>query len=356
MTAKSPRILFIRRDNIGDLVCTTPLFTAMRQRFPNAYLCALVTRYNRAVLDHHPALDKVVAYTKAKHLDAGESVIGSYVARLRLMLELRRERFDYCVLAAPGYQTRALSLARWVNASHVVGFVEAGKAHSSLIDMPVPWQFDAALSETEDVWGLSRAFGIEGTPGPLQVVPSPDEVTQLSPMVHELRRSNNRIVGIHLSARKPSQRWPAERFAALMNALHQSYRCGFVLLWAPGSFDNPRHPGDDEKAATVRAATDHLPVLPLATQALEELIAAISLCDDFICADGGAMHLAAATGKPIVALFGQSSTVRWRPWGVPYRSLQTPSFDVADISVDEVANAYAALRHELESPLKSSAK
>lgn len=348
MTARSPRILFIRRDNIGDLVCTTPLFNAVRRHFPNAYLCALVTRYNRAVLDHHPALDKVVAYTKVKHLDAGESVIGSYLERLRLLLALRRERFDYCVLAAPGYQKRALLLARGVGAGHVVGYVEANKPHSRLIDKPVPWHFDASFSETEDVWGLTRAFGIEANPGPLQVVPSPDEVAKLASTVHALRGRNRRIVGIHLSARKPSQRWPTERFVGLMAALHQTYGCAFILLWAPGSADNPRHPGDDEKAAQVRGTTGDLPVLPVVTHTLEELIAAISLCDDFICADGGAMHLAAATGKPIVCLFGQSNIVRWRPWGVPYRSLQAPSFNVADITVTEVATAYGALREELE--------
>lgn len=348
MNEGAPRILLIRRDNIGDLACTTPLMDALRTRFPDAYLCALVTRYNRAVLDHHPALDKVVAYTKAKHLDRGESVLGSYVDRFRLLRDLRRERFDYCVLAAPGYQVRALSLARWVGARHTVGFVESHGRRSRLIDLPVPWRFDPALSETEDVWGLARAFGIEGEPGPLRVTPSPAEVARLSPRMSALAAGGRRIVGIHLSARKPSQRWPAARFAELMRELHRAHDCAFVLLWAPGAADNPRHPGDDDKADEVRRATGDLPAFPVATHTLDELIAAISLCDDFICADGGALHLAAATGKPIVCLFGHSDAVRWRPWGVPYRLLQAPSRDVADIGVAQVAAAYGALREERE--------
>lgn len=346
MSSKAPRILLIRRDNIGDLVCTTPLFSALRERFPKAYLCALVTRYNRAVLDCHPALDRVVAYTKAKHLDAGESVLGNYWQRLKLMLELRRERFDYCVLAAPGYQKRALSLARWVGARHVVGFVEPSKPHASLIDMPVSWHFDSTLTETEDVWRLGEAFGIKGVPGLLQVAADPGEVARLSPAMAAVDR--RRIVGIHLSARKPSQRWPVGCFVDLMHRVHQERDCAFMLLWAPGAADNPRHPGDDSKAAEVQAATRDLPVIPMATQTLEALIAAISLCDDFICADGGAMHLAAATGKPVVCLFGKSSAARWRPWGVPCRLLQKPSHEVADISVEEVAAAYSSLCGELE--------
>ncbi len=347
MKHSSPRILLIRRDNIGDLVCTTPLFDALRRRFPDAYLCALVTRYNRAVLDGHPALDEIVAYTKTKHLDAGESVFRNYVARLRLMLDLRRRRFDYCVLAAPGYQRRMLALARWVGARHVVGFVEPDKPHARLIDIAVPWRFDPAQTETEDVWGLGQAFGIEGVPGALCIVPPPDAAARLAPEVQVLR-AGRRVVGIHLSARKPSQRWPAAHFAGIMHALHDVHGCVFMLLWAPGAADNPRHPGDDDKAAAVRTATAGLPVLPVPTATLAELIAAISLCDDVICADGGAMHLAAAAGKPIVCLFGHSSAARWRPWAVPYRLLQAPSMNVADVSVADVVRAYADLRYELE--------
>ena len=63
----SPKILVIRRDNIGDLVCTTPLIVALRQRFPQAWLGAWVNSYNAPVLDGNPDLDQVFVYTKGKH-------------------------------------------------------------------------------------------------------------------------------------------------------------------------------------------------------------------------------------------------------------------------------------------------
>lgn len=347
MSDTPPRILLIRRDNIGDLVCTTPLIDALRQRHPDAHLAALVTSYNRAVLEHHPALDRVFAYTKAKHLDPGESVLACHWQRLRLLLQLRRMRFDYCILAAPGYQKRSLGLARFIAARHVVGFVEADKPHSPLIDRPVPWHFDPSLSETEDVWGLARAFAIDGPPSRLSLGVAPAEEAAVAAEVAALP-AGGRLVGIHLSARKPSQRWPAARYVDLMANLHRDHGCRFLLLWSPGAADNPRHPGDDEKAAEVMVAARGLPTLPLPTETLDRLIAAIGSCDDFICPDGGAMHLAAALGKPIVCLFGHSDATRWRPWGVPYRLLQPESRNVGDIGVSEAAAAYAALREELE--------
>ncbi len=108
-----------------------------------------------------------------------------------------------------------------------------------------------------------------------------------------------------------------------------------------------QHPGDDEKAARVLELAAELPLVAAPTRRLEELIAALAACDAVICCDGGAMHVAAGLGKPIVCLFGQSSAAHWHPWGPPYELLQTPSMDVKDISVDAVARAYAKLRGTL---------
>jgi len=62
-----PRVLVIRRDNIGDLVCTTPLISALRKRYPGGHVAALVNTYNEAVLARNPDVDAVYAYEKGKH-------------------------------------------------------------------------------------------------------------------------------------------------------------------------------------------------------------------------------------------------------------------------------------------------
>jgi ADP-heptose:LPS heptosyltransferase len=93
----------------------------------------------------------------------------------------------------------------------------------------------------------------------------------------------------------------------------------------------------------IRDRLPDLPLLALSTQRLPELIAGLSLCDRVVCSDGGAMHIAAALGKPIVCLFGNSDAARWHPWGVPHVVLQKESRNVADISVDEACAAFAQL-------------
>jgi len=149
-----------------------------------------------------------------------------------------------------------------------------------------------------------------------------------------------------VSARKPSQRWPEARFAEAMRALHEDTGARVRLFWSPGAQDDPRHPGDDDKAARLVALAGGVPVKAVRTTTLPALAKGLAACDAFVGADGGAMHVAAALGKPVVALFGDSDATLWRPWGVPQRVLQPASRDVADVSVEEVRAAFRDLARE----------
>jgi ADP-heptose:LPS heptosyltransferase len=331
----------IRRDNIGDLVCTTPLIFALRERYPGAHIAALVNTYNEAVLAGNPALDAVHAYEKGKHRGESRSLLTVYAERLRFLARLRREKFDYAILATPGYAPRSLSLARLIGARHVLGYTERGKSHRRL-DMALPYDGRTSAHEVELVFALLKALGIDGPPPAARVFPSDEERRAVGEELSALG-SGTPVVGVHISARKRSQQWPAENFASLMRAIAEVRKARFMLLWAPGDPDNPRHPGDDEKAHAVVQACSGLPVLPVPTTTLSRLIAALSLCEYVVCADGGAMHLAAALGKRILCFFGDSGPERWRPWNARHELLQPVSRDLKDLSVTTAFAAFERL-------------
>jgi ADP-heptose:LPS heptosyltransferase len=321
------KILIIRRDNIGDLVCTTPMIRMLRQRWPQAWIAALVTRYNAEVLAGNPDVDAVFAYQKAKHRGAGESRGAIYWQRLKQVVALRRARIDLVLLPASGAQPSAERLARWIGAGRVLRQADPAPA--------------TPLHAVEQCAALLRQAGIAGDPPALVLRPDPAAAAAVRQRVAP---GAGPLVAIHVSARKPSQRWPAERFAALLGELHRRHDARFLLLWSPGDEDNPLHPGDDRKAARIVAAARGLPLLAHPTHALRELIAALSLADSVVCSDGGAMHLAAGLGKPIVCFFGRSDPRVWRPWGVPHVVLQAPSREVSDVAVEEALAAWEALR------------
>lgn len=319
------KILVIRRDNIGDLVCTTPLLRALRQRFPQAWIGALVNSYNAPVLAGNPDVSEVLAYRKAKHREPGESLLAAHAARLRLVWRLRRMGIDDVILAAPAQQPSALRFARWIAPRRILG----GR------DAPLP-------HEVEKVFAALAAYGIAGPPPACRVVADAQRVAALRARL-PAGFAGRPLIALHVSARKPSQRWPAERHVALLRALHARLGAAFLLFWSPGAADNPRHPGDDAMAAAITAQCRDLPLCALPTPELADLIAGLACAGQVVCSDGGAMHLAAGLGKPIVCFFGRSDAPRWHPWGVPHVLLQKESGEVADITVAEAEAACTAL-------------
>ena len=332
--------IVIRRDNIGDLVCTTPLIHALRERYPKSRLCVLVNSYNRPVVENNPDIDEVYAYTKAKHREQGQSLLGVYRHRLRLMRALRRQNFDYAIIAGPNFLPRVLRLARWIRPEHILGFTEAGKRGARHIDLGVPYTLPHPLHEAEDVFRLLAPLGIEGEPPAMRVFPAASAVAQAQAALREKKLAPENIIGVHISARKPTNRWPAEDFVNLIRRLREKHAASFMLFWSPGSASNPRHPGDDEKAQEIMNALSDFPILAYPTDRLDQLIAGLALCRAVVCSDGGAMHIAAALGKPILCFFGKSDRTRWYPWKARHVLLQPPSFDVADIGVDEAVRAF----------------
>lgn len=342
MSKDQRSILIIRRDNIGDLVLTTPLFAAIRRRYPDAYLAVLVNSYNAPAIAGNPHVDEIFAYTKGKHA-AGGSLLKAYWQRILLIWQLRQRHFDEIILPNGGFAARALSFARRLKPGRIIGFV-SDQSPTRGIDVPIVHADGARLHETEDIFRLLAPLDVAPPIPALTVVPDPALAEKIaSQLPPDFRAAQGPIVALHLSARKEKQRWPVERFAELAHRLHAAYHARFLVFWSPGDENNPFHPGDDGKAAKLLADIAELPVAPVRTEALAELIAGLSLADYAVLSDGGAMHLAAGLGKPLVCFFGNSPAARWHPWGVPYSLLQKPSEDVSDISVDEATAAFARL-------------
>jgi len=340
------RILVIRRDNIGDLACSTPLIAGLRSLYPTARLDALVNSYNRAVLADNPHLDHLYAYTKAKHRGKDESVLSVHLHRLALFWQLRRNAYDLAVLAGDGNVTRQLRFARLLAARQTLGFAAPGSKLAAKLTLSV-LPADGG-HEVERSWSLLGVLGALGKP-PAMEVRANDVVKEqvLGQLVKQGFNPESPTIAVHISARRPKQRWSAERFAELLPMLYQRHGNQILLLWAPGKEDDPHHPGDDCKASTVlstiRKTNPEMPLYASPSHRLEQLIAGLSLSHLLICADGGAMHIAAGLGLPIVCLFGDADAERWAPWGVPCRVIQSETNDVAAIDCHQVLSAFSEL-------------
>jgi len=322
-------ILVIRRDNIGDLVCTTPLLAALRGHFRGARVEVLANSYNAPVLAGNPDIDRVHIYQKLKHLGDDGGTISALGGRIALLWSLRRNRYDVVVVASGARDLRAVRLARKLAPRRIV-----------LSDDPASGQH-----EVERTFTAARSLGVQGPIPALRVVANATALNRARRAVENAGHDTTRkVIGLHISARREMQRWPAVRFAELSMALHE--RCGatLMLFWSPGGEDHAQHPGDDEKARTIQElVAEKARLVAWPTAGLEALIGGLAACDAVVCSDGGAMHVAAGLGKPIACFFGDSDPARWRPWGVRHTVLMAGSRRVEDVPVQYAFDSAASL-------------
>lgn len=339
MRSGSPRILVIRRDNIGDLICTTPLLRALRQRYPQAYLAVLVSSYNRDVLEGNQDIDEIFVFLKRQQKSHGHGTLATLWHRWKLMRTLRQQKFDEVILANGGWR-----YAKDIRGTRMVGFHERDNPDHQQPDLVVPLPDGPQLHEVEKLGRLADALGIPNALGPLTIHPAADvRQARLAELVSRGFDPTQSAVAIHISSRRPQQRWPITSFAEFMHKLYREKPTQFLVFWSPGAGNDPLHPGDDENARHLLELCRDITAFACPTRQVRELVAGMSLCHRVVCSDGGAMHVAAALGKPILCFFGDSIVAEWRPWGVPYALLQPASKAVPDIPVEEALAGFRSL-------------
>ena len=318
-------ILIIRRDNIGDLLCTTPLMMGIKEQLKVNRLDVVTNAYVAPVLKGNDFIDTLYVYQKLKH--GHTSFLKVIYERLKLLYNLSQHHYDY-ILA---FDARSLKLTR---------FLRKTKVLTPVID----W---TNQTEVERAWELGQRMGLKGLPGPLKLP------LHLYNPTSDIK--NRQTLGIHISARRTKQQYPVTEWATLIRKLHDTDpKLTFHIFWSPGDNQNPMHPGDDEKANTLKNALKNLPTQFISTPTLESLIEGIQNCGSMIMCDGGAMHIAAALNRPIIALFGDSNAKRWRPWGVPYTIMQSETDDVKDIEPSKIIDAWLHLINSISTHKKSN--
>jgi len=338
------KILFIRRDNIGDLICTTPAIHAVREKYPAAKIGILVNTYNADVVNNNPDIDKVYIYEKAKHAP-DKSKLSVWFNNLKVLREIRKEKYDIAI-GCGSYSPRLARYTFLTGAKTRIGYIKKGLEQSKFYNMPM-FEPEKTLHEVENTYNLLSPLGINGVPSSLRAFPMDDEAEKIR---NSLNMSGSKketpLIAFHISSRRPENRWPAEKFIELGNLISNHSHAAILLLWSPGSEKNVYHPGDDEKAEIIKQSIKPEPIVYKTTR-LRELIAALSLSSLVVCCDGGAMHIAAALKKPVVTIWGSTNPDKWAPWRTEHIILKNGR-DASMVPVDDVFAAVNTLFKQRE--------
>jgi heptosyltransferase II len=295
---------------LGDAVMTTPALGAVRAAFPEDVLTLVARPAVAELFRHHPHVDEIVVYDKpGKHAGAAGTV--------RLARELRRRRCGRAILFQNAFNAALLAFLagvpdRW-------GYATDGRRF--LLSRAVAVTEEAlSLHHVEYYLRLVSDLGIPRPASPAMRL----HVTDAERAAMRARLAGlgvpeeRRILGINPGATYGSaKRWYPERFAAAADALSEEWGAAVVLMGT-----RPEMPIAGEIAAAMRRR----PVDLSGRTSVRELMALLSLCTFLVTNDSGPMHIAAAEGVPLAAVFGPTNPRTTSPW--------TPLAKVVRVDVD----------------------
>ncbi len=297
------RVLIIKPSSLGDVVHALPVLAALRAARPDAHIAWLVSNSFAPLLEGHPMLDEVIRFDRARYgrMLRSPRILADF---LRFVRRIRREDFDLVIdlqgLARSGF------LAGASGARVRVGFANAREGAWMFYNRRVRCPADVAHAVDRNLC-VARAIGLNVGPPQFPLGLRDEELAaareRLAAAAGEPLES---FTAVCPGARWRTKLWRSERLAALIDRMHELGMPRCVLLGSSA---------DRDLTGEIIADCRSEPVDLVGGTTLRELVALLSLADRVICHDSGPMHIAAALGKPITAIFGPTDPSRVGPYG-----------------------------------------
>lgn len=303
--AQVKRALVVKLRHHGDVLLTSPLFTALRNHASGIEIDALVYDDTRAMLEENPSISKIFAVDRNwKSMPALHRAGHEW----HLLRQLRERRYNLLIHLSE--HPRGAWLARALGCAHAVAPDYSNRSKfwrrsfTHLYSLPknphrhmVEWNLDAlrriGLQPTAEERALVLVAGGKGE----------SEADQLM-REHGLKEKS--FIHVHPAARWSFKCWPEHRNAALIDALITRGE-SVVLTAAPESIEL-------DYVSRIAALCRSKPTNLAGKLSLKGLAALTARAKLFIGVDSAPMHIACAMGTPVVALFGPSGEKEWGPW------------------------------------------
>lgn len=314
---KNSSNILIRATNwLGDAVMITPAIARIRESFPKARITLLANPLVGQLFLGSPWVDRVMVFDRAR-THAGVR------GRWRLARELRREAFDAAIIFPNSFDA---ALVPWLAGIPVrLGKVSDGRG-LLLTGRYRPQEQVPPCHEVEYYLDLVRHFGITGQATAPRLFTTPEEDRSAAEFLagHGIG-AGDILLGINPGAAYGSaKRWYPARFAQVAQELAHAWGARVVIFGGPD---------ETAIAADIDAGLGGDCLNVAGRTSVRQLLALIKRCNFFVTNDSGPMHMAAALGVPLVAIFGSTD-----------HSTTSPYTDQALIVRKDVACAPCKLR------------
>jgi lipopolysaccharide heptosyltransferase II len=295
VTSAPGRFLIIKLRAIGDVLLSTAVIRNLRTAFPSARIDFLTERASRQVVEGNTDLDEVLVFDPSSQNG------------LALMSRVRRRRYDLVidlfgnprsalVTLASGAKRRVGYRFNWRTYCYNVRITpRGGEVHNLEFNLDALRGIDVPVTHTEVTFPVAQ---------------NDDEFA--ARLFRDADLDGRFVVSLNTGGGWESKRWGIEKFAELGDAIASEYGARIVVVWGPGERPNAVRLSELMKAPSV--------LIPETD--LKQLAAILRRCTAMVTNDSGPMHIAAAMGVPLVAIFGPTNPEFQGPVGTRHEIVQ----------------------------------
>ncbi len=299
------KILILKPSSLGDVIQALPVLRLLKLHLPKSEIYWWIDPGLAPLLENDPDLAGIFLF----HRKRWSSPL-HWNELIESILKMRRKKFDW-VIDLQGL-ARSGTFAWLANGGLTVGVADSREGAPGFYDTAVP----RPCQETHAVdWYLNVIKSV-GVPIHNNFIWLPPNV-KIQDAIHKKWAANQtRWIVLNPGARWLNKRWPAEYFADLAKRLAaQNRETRFVILGGK----------EDQQLGEKIAETEPQRCLDLTGKtSLPEMVEWIRLSELIVTNDTGPMHVAAAFGKPVIAMFGPTNPKRTGPYGQIDRALRIP--------------------------------
>jgi heptosyltransferase II len=281
------RVLLIQTAFLGDTLLTLPLAARIKRALPDCRLTVLTLEGMAELFRKSPDVDEV-------RIDRKRGEDGGLAGTWRLSRRLKEGRYDLALI--PHRSLRSALLAYWAGVPRRVGFSTSAGRFLLTDAVPFSWM----MHDLERNLTLLKPIAAEvrvASDDALYVSIEPGEAEALAERLSaEGVRASERLIGVHPGSAWPTKRWLPERFAELCRRFSSQEKARCILVGGPA---------DAALCAEIARGCGALDWSGKTN--LTELKALMGRLSLFVTNDSGPMHLAAACGVPVLAVFGPTT-------------------------------------------------
>jgi heptosyltransferase III len=301
------RIGIFKFRNIGDVLLMTPSIRTIREAFPKARITAVVNSGTEEVLLGNPHLDEILVYDRSKNRNKNR-----LFHEFRFFREVRRRRFDLTVNLVSGERPAWCSLfsgARWrityYNWWPLWSWFRLAYTHCYRYPLQTIHQVAFQFYLLQKCGIPTPSGGVPSEENRLEYIVS--ESDQIWAEQFLFRHGIKRFIHIHPVSRWLFKCWEDLRMAQIIDWIQEEKGLNVVLTCGPEEKEK-------EKARRIVSLCRLKPLSFIGDISLSQTAALIEKSELFLGVDTAPMHMAAALGRPVVALFGPSGQRDWAPW------------------------------------------